>query len=62
MNPIDIQAVKEVVDVLVKGKVIDAIMETMAHGFGEISFKVIVQNKAIKIISITDTKTVKIDI
>lgn len=62
MNPpVDIDKIKKVVDTLVRGKVIDLIMQTMDHGFGEVHFKVTVQNGSIKVISLTDTKTVKID-
>lgn len=62
MNPlIDIDKVKKIVDVLIKGKVIDAILVAMGHGFGEITFKINIHNGVIKKISITDTKTVMIE-
>lgn len=57
----DLAKVKQIVDTLVKGKVIDSISETMDHGFGEVNFKITVQNGVIKVISLSDTKTVKFD-
>lgn len=59
--PIDIDKIKSIVDTLVKGKVVDSIAATMDSGFGDVSFKITIQNGFIKVISTTDTKTVKID-
>lgn len=58
---VDIDKVKHVVDKLHRGQVIDTILETMESGFGEVLFKVTIQNGTIKVISLTDTKTVKIE-
>lgn len=57
----NLDKVKKIVDTLVNSKVIDKISDTLDHGFGEITFKITVQNGAIKVISVTDTKTIKID-
>ena len=57
---VNITRVKEVVDTLVRGKVVDKIMETMEHGFGEVQFKITIQNGEIKVISLTDTRTIKL--
>ncbi len=51
---------KHIVDILNEAKVIEKILDTMDHGFGEVNFKVTVQNGAIRVISVTDTQTVKI--
>ena len=61
MNPINIDKVNKIVETLVRGKVIDKISETMDSGFGEVIFKVKIDNKTIKTIYVTDTKTVKVD-
>lgn len=60
MNPVNIDKVKNIVDTLVKGKVVDKISETMDHGFGDVTFKITVQNGAIRVITLTETQTVKV--
>ncbi len=57
---INIDKVKQIVDTLVKGKVIDKISTAMDNGFGEVIVKVGIQNGVIKIITTTETETVKI--
>ncbi len=60
MSMINIDKVKQIVDTLVKGKVIDKISTAMDNGFGEVIVKVGIQNGVIKIITTTETETVKI--
>jgi predicted ATP-grasp superfamily ATP-dependent carboligase len=59
--PVDMERVKNVVNTLVQGEAIDTILKTMDHGFGNVEIKVNVQNGIIKLLSISNTKTVKID-
>ena len=58
---IDIDKVKNVVDTLVKGEVVDAIMDTMNRGFGEVNIKVTIQNGVIKIIYVTPTQITRFE-
>jgi len=59
MNPLD--KVKKIVDTLVRDQLVSEISEVMVSGFGEVNLKVSIQNGTVKVISLTDTKTVKID-
>lgn len=61
MNNISIDKGKQVVDTIVNVKAVDAILETMDHGFGEVIIKVTVQNGVIKVIGVTKTKTVRFE-
>lgn len=61
MNPINIDKVKQIVDALVTERLTDEIFGVMQSGFGEVNCKVTIQNGAVKVISISDTKTVKIE-
>jgi hypothetical protein len=60
MKP-DLKKVEDIVMLIKQSNVIDKILETMDHGFGEVNFKLTIQNGKIVFVALTDTKTTKFD-
>lgn len=51
---------QDIIDTLVRGKVVDKIARTTVHGFGDVTIKVFIQNNMIKTISLIETETIKL--